>query len=223
MPMTSFWSSLMRTLSKTVACGFLGLLILSGCPSTSVYRSADPVAPGRWSFGAATGVASMRDTERDTQFPSGHLELSARRGLAQDLDAGVKLYVAGLEANATWRLHRGRWSWAVAPYLSGLRTKNTAVTVDAIHVFAGSAVVGSRRLSSGWKLSLGPSLGYGLYWPVTGGFAQGGSLGGFINGQWSISDAWALVPEMSAYKVVVGDVPLHGHAMQIGLGVAWTP
>src|SRR5262245_35777021 len=95
--------------------------LLAACGPTGVYRTADPVPRGRWQIGAAVGAGTLRDTEQDTHVPTGHVELEARRGMTDDLDLGLKLYTVGLEANATWRLARRRWSFALAPSFGGAR------------------------------------------------------------------------------------------------------
>jgi len=208
-----------RTIAR--AC-LLGALLLAACPSTTVYRTADPVPPGRWQLAAATGIGGMRDTEQESRIPTGHLELAARRGIRPDLDLGLKLYTIGVEASATWRFRRSpTWSWALAPSLGGARTRESGVITDAIHLFAGGAVIASRKLSRRWHLGLGPLAGWGLYWPETGGHATGAWLGGFINADARISASWHLVPEIGAYRVITGEVPVHGGALWAGLGVRW--
>lgn len=211
----------MRTLGSALLSTLLALG-LGGCPSTSVYRTAEPVAPGTWRLSAATGAGSIADREQESQIPTGQLELSARRGLIRDLDVGGKLYISGAELNATWRVHRGRWSWALAPYLSGTRTRESNISVDAIHLFAGSALIASRALSEHWVVSTGPMLGYGVYWPETGGSAQGGWLGGFVHGEWRFSERWRLTPELGVYRVVAGEVPVRGGAIHLGTALSWS-
>lgn len=196
----------------------MALAAMAGCPSTTVYRTADPVEPGRWQVGGAAGIGAMSDREQQTRLPTGHVELSARRGVAPDLDLGAKLYTVGAELSATYRFYRGdRWSLAALPSLGGARTSENAVTVDAIHLFAGLGAVASRPLSRRWTLGVGGISGYGLYWPETGGSAQGAWLGGFVHADVRLGDAWHLTPELGAYGVFAGEVPVDGTALNLGI------
>lgn len=188
-----------------------------GCPSTSVYRTADPVDPGRWQVSGAAALGGLADTEQDTRLPTGQIELGARRGITEDLDLGAKLYTVGVEASATWRFYRGRtWSWAAIPSISGARTQRTGVTVDAIHLFANAGAVASRPLSRRWTLGLGGFAGGGVYWPETGGSARGGWLGGFAHADVMLDERWHLTPELGGYRVVAGQVPVRGGAIHVG-------
>lgn len=212
----------MRASSSVALCALAaGLALTAACPSTTVYRTAEPVPPGHWQLSAATGVGGMRDTEQDSRIPTGHLEIAARRGVRTDLDVGLKLYTVGAEASATWRFRRGPWSWALAPSLGGAHTRESGVITDAVHLFAGATVIASRRLSPRWHIGLGPLAGWGLYWPETGGHATGAWLGGFVNADAQISARWHLVPELGAYRVLRGEVPVRGGALWAGVGVHW--
>lgn len=192
--------------------------LLCGCPSTSVYRTADPVEPGRWQLSGAVGVGGMSDSEQETRIPTGHLELGARRGVADNLDVGAKLYTVGLEASATWRFYRGElWSVAAIPSVSGARTNENGLTPDAIHLFASGGAVASRPLSRRWTLGVGGFAGWGLFWPETGGHAQGGWLGGFAHGDLRFAGSWHLTPELGAYRVIAGEVPVRGGALTAGV------
>ncbi len=197
----------------------LAALLGAGCPSTTVYRSAEPVARGRWQLHGAAGAGAYRDDEQQSRIPSGHVELGARRGITDDLDLGGKLYTYGLEASATWRLaRRGAWSYALAPALGGTRTVETPLTTDAIHLHAATALIASRPLSC-WMLAFGPTAGWGLYWPETGGTARGLWLGAFINADRRVGRRWHLTPELGLFRGVSGDVPVDGAWLHLGLGV----
>jgi hypothetical protein len=198
----------------TVILGFL--LALAGCASTQVYRGADPVDPGAWQAGGALGVGVLADREQETRIPSGHVQLDARRGMTENLDLGLRLYTLGLQGNATWRVVRGGWSWALAPAVEGARTRESALTVDAIHGFAHTTVIATRALSPSWALSLGPSVGFGLYWPETGGSAHGVWLGGFVNASGSFWQDWHFVPELGLFRVFSGEVPVKGVGAELG-------
>lgn len=193
----------------------------AGCPSTTVYRSADPVPRGKWRVGGALGLGGQTDRAQKTRSPSGHLELSARRGVSQNVDIGAKLYMLGAEANATWRIARGsKWSYAIAPSVGGIRTPENAVVVDAINLFIGINGVASRPLSQRWTLSVGPLSGWGLYWPETGGSAQGLWLGAFAAGEARLGTRWRITPELGFYRVVSGQVPVRGSALRFGAALS---
>ncbi len=201
----------MRTLA-------LSLLVLAGCPATGVYRSADPVPRGQWRVGGAASVGAYRDDPQQTRIPTGTVELSVRRGVTDDLDLGARLYTAGIDASATWRFSHRRWSWAVAPSIGGLRSNDSGVSPRAVHLFGQTAVIASRPLSPRWTLSLGPTLGAGLYWPETGGHATGLWLGGFVNAGARLG-RWLIAPELGLLRVVSGEVPVDGAGVQLGCAV----
>lgn len=199
----------------------LALGALAGCPSTSVYRTADPVPKGAWQVGLGADLGALSDTEQQTRAPTGSLELSVRRGLADNVDIGAKLYTFGLEMNATVRLRKRRWSWALAPYVAGLRTDESASSVRALHVFAGSAAIVSRPLSARWTFATGPFVGYGLYRPETGGSAHGLWLGGFLHFDRAVGKRSHITPEIGVYRVVAGEVPVRGGAVRLGAAWRW--
>lgn len=203
---------------RTSASASLIALLLAGCPSTSVYRTADPVDPGDWQISGAVGVGALNDTEQETRIPTANLEIGARRGVTNNLDLGAKLYTVGLEASATWRIYRGqRWSIAALPSISGARTNRNALSSEAIHLFANGGAVASRPLSSRWTFGAGGFAGWGLFWPETGGSAQGGWLGAFAHGDFRFAGRWHLTPELGAYRVVAGEVPVRGGALNAGI------
>jgi hypothetical protein len=197
------------------------LSALSACGPTGLYRTADPVPRGRWQLGAALGTGFLRDTEQQTRFPTGHVELEGRRGMAASLDLGLKLYTVGAEANATWRLLHQRWSLALAPAFGGARTRENGVITDATHLHGGSAFIASRPVSRRWTFAAGPLAGWGLYWPAGGGSAQGVWAGGFALFDFRTSGGFHLIPELSLFDVVWGEVPVRGFGARIGLGLRW--
>ncbi len=207
----------MRTHAELLAA----VVLLAGCPATAVHRSADPVAPGQWRVGGALGVGTLRDTEQETRLPYPVVELSARRGVAEDLDVGARVGLSGLDVNATWRVaRRGRWSYALAPSLGGLRARESGLSPRALHLFGHAALIASRPVSARWTLSFGPTAGGGLYWPETGGHADGGWLGAFVNGGVRLGGAWTIVTELSVLSVVAGEVPVAGTGAQLGVAIA---
>lgn len=195
-------------------------LTAAGCPSTSLYRTADPVPEGQWRIGGALNLGAMSDREQDTRIPIADLELTARRGLNKDLDVGGKLHFGGAQFNATWRVHQeNEWSYAIAPSLGGLRAVENPLSVDAIYLFAGLSAIASRPLNKRWTLAAGPISGWGLYWPETGGSAQGAWLGAFVHFEAKLGSKWRISPELSSYRVMAGEVPVRGASIQLGVGL----
>jgi len=195
--------------------------VVAGCGPTGVYRTADPVARGRWQIGAAAGGGVLRDTEQDTRIPTGHIELEARRGMTDALDLGLKLYTFGLEANATWRLYHQRWSLALAPSVGGARTRENGLITDALHLQAGNAFIASRPISRRWTFAAGPLVGWGLFLPAGGGSAQGIWGGGFALFDFHTSGRFHLAPELALFDVLWGEVPVRGFGARIGVGMRW--
>jgi len=203
----------MRTRSSALALA----LLCAACPASSMYRTADTVPPGRWQIAGGAGLGGFRDTQQDTRLATGELEAVVRRGVADDVDVGVRLFVPGIEAQVGWRFARGTWTWAVAPAIAIARTRDSALIPEALFVFARAPVIATRALSPTWSLSLGPDLGWGFYQPVTGGHAQGVWLGGFATAQWRFGERWWLAPELRVE--VSHEIPVTGGALHLGCGV----
>jgi len=197
-------------------------LLLAGCPSVSTLHRADPVKPGRWELGAGVDGLLLRDVPQDTRAPSGQALVTARRGLFPDLDAGFRLYTAGLDASVRWRFFRGStWRVAVIPTLGSAKTAESQTTTEAWHLFAQLPVVFTRDLRRDWTLSCGPRLLWGLYYPEGGGHAQGTMLGAFVNVEYALSSRWTLVPELSLHRTIHGEVPVDGFVLHLGAGLLW--
>ncbi len=209
----------MRTRVRDLSALACVACALAGCPSTSLFRTAEPVAKGQWQITLAAAGGGLSDRESGASSVTGIAELGVRRGLTDDVDVGVKLYTFGLAANATLRwLHRGAWSASIAPELSIARTPRNATTTNALDLFAAVNAPVTWRASETWALTLGPSLGTGAYMPEAGGVAGGFWLGAVANVEAHVSRRWWLVAEVNGYNVVVGDVPLRGGFITAGLG-----
>jgi hypothetical protein len=195
-----------------MACAATALL--SACPSTGVYRTADPVSPNEWRIGGAVGVGVLKDTERETNIPTAPFVLSARRGLREDLDLGLRLYGSGAQLSATWRVYHANWSLAVAPSIGGVRLPDSVATVDSINLFAGLQGIASTPLSKRWTIAMGPTTGWGLFYPETGGHAQGTWLGAFALLEATVGSKWRMGPELGGFAMVTGQVPVSGSVFQ---------
>lgn len=211
----------MRTRSPEARPPLLALMALMalGCPPTNLYRTAEPTPKGEWHATGGLSVGQIRDFEQQTRLTTGQIELGARRGLTDHLDVGVRIFFPGLDFNATYRfVHRGPWSIAVAPQLSLSRTVASATTTNSFTIFPAAVVPSTYRLSRAWAFTLGPSLGSGVYWPETGGNAKGLWLGGLLGAEWRVGQSFWLVPELTAYRVLAGEVPVKGAFFSFGLG-----
>jgi hypothetical protein len=199
--------------SVSVCCAFvLGTMVLalSACPSTGVYRTADPVPAKEWRLGGALGIGLLKDREQKTKIPTLPVVLSARRGIVEDLDLGARIYATGAQLNATWRVYHERWSLALAPSIGGMRLPDSPVVVESIHLFVQLQGIASRALDKRWTIATGPKTGWGLYYPVTGGNAQGLWLGAFVLAEAKVGSKWRIGPELGAFAVVSGEVPVAG-------------
>ncbi len=196
--------------------------ILAGCPSTTLYRTADPVPRGRWqlAFGASGGA--LADDVQEARSPTGQGEVGLRRGVSGNADVGVKLFTLGLGVDATLRfVHRGRWSLAFAPEVSAMHTPTSTLTTAASHLFARGSVLATYRTSPQWAFTLAPSVGAGLYLPRSAGYRAGLWLGATVNAEVRVGAGVWLVPEVGGYRVLTGEVPLRGAGFSVGLGLRW--
>lgn len=192
---------------------------LAGCPSTNVFRTAEPVPQGQWEITGGIAAGFMQDTEQNTRFPTGQGELGVRRGITDNIDVGAKAFFPGGEINSTIRFVKsGNWSASVAPQIGAARTPETGATTDAFFLFPQVTQLTTYRLSETWAFTGAPYLGMGVYWPNTGGDSKGLWVGLAANAEWRLDKRFRLVPELTAYKVVSGDVPVHGGAVLAGAG-----
>lgn len=195
-------------------------VLLLGCPPTNLYRTAEPTPKGEWHLTGGVGAGLLRDVEQETKLPTGTVELGARRGLTDDVDVGARVFFPGLDVNATFRFfHRGPWSIAVAPQLSFVRTFASATTTNSLTMFGAAIVPATYRVSRAWAFTAAPSIGSGIYWPETGGNARGLFLGALLGAEWRVHDRLWLVPELTGYRVVSGEVPVAGSFVSFGIGV----
>lgn len=196
------------------------LLGAAACAPSALYRTAEPLPPGAWQLSGGLGLGRARDVPQQTASATVPLELGARRGVAPGVDVGLRAFVPGLGVDATWRVHRaGAWSVALAPLLAVARTPRTASTTLADHLFASVTLPVTWRGSPRWAATVGPLVGAGAYRPETGGHATGAWLGVVAGLEWRLCDRWWLVPEVSGYRVVSGEVPVAGSVAQLGVGV----
>lgn len=193
----------------------------AGCGQLSSYRTAEPLGAGTWRAGAAAGVTGFVDTRDDVRTPSGHVELSLRRGVTERLDLGATLFVRGVAVEAQLGLGRNA-GWAIAAFggVGASVDREVNVIGDGVYGQARLGGLASRALSRRWTATAGAQLVLSRYWADAGGHASGVLVGALANAQWAMSARWRLVPELSLLGTVSGQVPVAGAVAQLGVGVA---
>lgn len=191
----------------------------TGCGTLGTHQGTAPVAPGEWQVAASAGVVGLVDTEQKTKAPGADVQLALRRGLATNLDAGLKLSPFGLDALLKWRVLSGSWPVAVAPSVGFARTPRTGLTTNAFFTWAHLPIIFGHAVSDKVSINAGPHLIYGYYLPAVGDPAHGLSLGGFVNLEWRVAPRARLVPEIGVFRTLVGEVPITGWMAYVGPGV----
>lgn len=191
----------------------------TGCGTLATHQGTAPVAPGEWQVAASAGVLGLVDTEQKTKAPGADVQLALRRGLAPNLDAGLKLSPFGLDALLKWRALSGSWPVAVAPSLGVARTPRTGLTTNAFFTWAHLPIIFGHAVSEKVSINVGPHLIYGYYLPAVGDPAHGLSLGGFVNLEWRVAARARLVPEIGVFRTLSGEVPITGWMAYVGPGV----
>jgi hypothetical protein len=200
-------------------CLVAACLLLAGCSTLATRQTAEPVPKGRWQLSAGADFAWFRDVPQDTKVPTGMAELGARYGVGGDVDLGIRLYTIGGALGAKWRFVNRSWMLAVAPEANYVFTSETATTTRAMYLFGHVPIIAGHRFSERVGINLGPKALYGFYYPETGGQAHGISIGTFFNTDVRVSRRWRLLPEISVYRTIAGEVPIDGWYGQIGTGL----
>ncbi len=191
----------------------------TGCPSLGLHQGTEPVAKGKYQLGASAGGALLYDVPQEQRTPAPSVELSLRRGVADDADVQLKLYTLGVDVGAKYRVLRGDWSMAVLPMLGASRFGDTTTTTRSLYIWGHLPLLVGRRLSPSAQINFGPRMLYGYFFPASGGSAQGLSVGGFFNVEMRMSDRVRLVPEFSLLAALGGDVPVRGWSAYLGPGL----
>lgn len=197
----------------------LALLAVAGCGSLTTYRTAEPIARGRWQVDVAADVGVFADREQATKVPAGHVEVAVRRGLGHATDATLKVYAPGAELGVQRRIATGPWQWAVAAAIGGEHTTSGAGTTDAISGHLRVTALATRRTSPAWAFTVGPVATAGVFVPAGGGHATGLLLGGFASAARTFGRCWMVIPELSLHVTAAGEVPVKGSILQLGAAV----
>jgi len=191
---------------------------LIACGTVTSYQTAEPVL--HWRVSAALTGGVYRDTPQDSRTPLAQGELEVRRGVARDVDVGVKVYTVGGELNARWRIVDARWSWAVLGGFGGVRNDDRSLAADGLLLHGRIGAVATRRTSPRWAFSIGPSLTVSRYWFDGGGDARGALLGVIGNAEYRFRTRWRVVPELGMHATLVGEVPVDGAVLHLGVAIA---
>lgn len=136
----------------------LGLLLLLACTTLSTLDGAKTLRPGTDQASLAVGLQSGGNAlSAATGLPLPQVEVGFRHGLADNLDAGVRLYLVGGVADLRYRFaQHGPWHVAFAPGLGGLVVPLPgAAVMSAIDLRL--PVVAERDLGTRLSLAGGPS------------------------------------------------------------------
>ncbi len=94
----------------------------AGCSTLGVPPGAIPTGMGQTHFTASASLQrGASPLSNALGLPLPQLEVAWRRGLAEDLDLGLRLYPVGALVDVRYRfLQAGGWSWAVTPGIGGV-------------------------------------------------------------------------------------------------------
>ena len=137
----------------------MSLLLLLACTTLSTLDGAKTLRPGADQASLAFGLQSGGNAlSTATGLPLPQIEVGYRHGLAEHLDAGVRLYLVGGVADLRYRFYQqGPWHAAFAPGVGGLVVPlpGTA-TMSAIDLRLPAII--ERDLGSRLSLAGGPSV-----------------------------------------------------------------
>jgi hypothetical protein len=194
----------------------LGLVTLcvaaSGCITTGNVQKAETLGKGRFQFGLEPGAYQIVQTQNPgTVVTLPHVDVSARYGISDGVDLGLRLGGSLIELQGKFQLTRPEFgSGFVASF---------APTVGGAYAAFGEARLGymsvnlpvllGYHFSGGSELVFGPRIQTLLIFGATNngqGLAGVLSPGASIGFAWQITEGFALMPEVSMTVPVVGSV-----------------
>jgi hypothetical protein len=138
-----------------LVCGASGCLAVQGCATYGSHLSSTPVAPGASEL-SLSADALILDRGFGPQIVP-NLEAGWRIGLGEDVDVGGRLNLAGMEANARFRvLDRGAFELALVPGLGFGFVPVTNADTGLFNLSALSALLLGVDLKRDWQLVIGP-------------------------------------------------------------------
>ncbi len=215
------WEGLLPVLAVALACG--------GCPSFSTLQVPRTVPEGELRFAALAGGVGALSDDSGPSPRSAQFEVSARYGLSDRVDVGVKLYSLGIEGGVKWLILRGPLDIALAPAVSYASFDDQAGT-------SFNAFYAHLPLLMGWNisdrvtLSFGPKLMFG-YQFRSGDVVrddllliEGLLVGLYVSVPIRIGRAFWIAPEVNAYANVtngaVGAVTIYQGGLAFMFGGA---
>ncbi len=198
-----------------------------GCLSAASHLGAAPTPPGSAAWGLALDGVVFERGRKLRVLPS--LQLTGRRGMGEDWDAGFRAYLLGLEVGTRHRLlSRGRLTLGAQPSLELAYTPVTTNSVELLHARLRGALMADWRLAPDWTLTLGTRLAFGGAAPPTylRGYGEGAVL--LAQPEALASLALALRPGLQLRLEAGAGLPLQvrGSARRPvgsgGLSLSWT-
>lgn len=182
-------------------------LLTGGCASISSVQSADTLGKGNFQFGIEPGVLVAADVTGTSMTDPAwlpHIDVSARWGVSERIDLGVRGGLSFLEFQSKFLFTRPgdpRLAVSLAPTLGGLVLNARGTGPQGIVNLAVPLLVGLKL--SGNELVLGPRLQnlvlfdgqhtlYGLGLGISIGYA------------WHLTDRFGLMPEAAIVVPIVG-------------------
>ena len=187
-------------------------LACTGCPSFSTLQTPRTVPEGEIRFAGLAGGAGALSDERGPGPRAAQFELSARYGLSERVDVGVKLYALGIEAGVKWLILRGPLDIAIAPAVS-YASFDDQMGTSFNAFYAHLPLLFGWNISDRVTLSFGPKLLVG-YQFRSGDVVrsdllliEGLLVGMYVSVPIRIGRAFWIAPELNAYaNVTNGDV-----------------
>jgi len=212
---------LLLVLAVALACG--------GCPSFSTLQTPRTVPEGELRFAALAGGAGALSDEEGPGPRSAQFELSARYGLSDSVDVGVKLYSLGIEAGVKWLMLRGPIDIAIAPAVS-YASFDDQMGTSFNAFYAHLPLMFGWNISDRVTLSFGPKLMFG-YQFRSGDVVRddlllidGMLVGLYVSVPIRIGRAFWIAPEVNAYTNVtngaVGDITIYQGGLAFMFGGA---
>jgi hypothetical protein len=190
------WEWLLPVLAVALACG--------GCPSFSTLQTPRTVPEGELRIAALAGGEGAPSDEAHPGPSEAQFELSARYGLSDRVDVGVKLYALGVEVGMKWLILRGGLDLAIAPAVSYASFDDRAGT-SFNAFYAHLPILLGWNISDRVTLSFGPKLMFG-YQFRSGDVVredllliEGLLAGLYVSVPIRIGRAFWIAPEVNAY------------------------
>jgi hypothetical protein len=192
--------------------------VCAGCPSFSTLQTPRTVPEGELRFGALAGGAGALSDEAGPGPRSAQFELSARYGLTERVDVGVKLYALGIEASLKWWMVRGPLDLAIAPAVS-YASFDDRMGTQFNAFYAHLPLLLGWNISDRVTLSFGPKLMFG-YQFRRGDVVRddlllidGLLMGAYVSVPIRIGRAFWIAPEINAYSNLsngaIGDTTIY--------------